>query len=165
MDGKTWKLSRWDRSVWWKILEWARGKIPDPLAVAEPTVRALAEMQARALMKARGKDTLEEDKLRYAAEAEIYEQRGQNLLRFSLDKQLVCLDVNAPEIASLVDSMEGSTFAMQTLLAKYQPLVTEDEAFELADAIGFGKPLAPVFRTAMGQPVAPSPGETKAPVG
>jgi hypothetical protein len=57
--------------------------------------------------------------------------------------------------------MQGSTYVVGLLLKAKHPDATEDDAFEIVNALDSG--LQHVFKRAMGKAVAPPPGETKAP--
>lgn len=160
--GRTWKLARWDRGVWWRILEWARGKVPDPLEAATPILERMAARQSKLTVDARSKPPAESVPL--LEEATIMERRAEQLLRMSLDKRMVYLSVNAPEIQALMDSLEGSTRVLWELLKVAQPDVTDDDAYGILQTLTGSataadpEPLRRILDTALGRQPAPAAG-------
>lgn len=107
--GRTWKLSRWERRVWWELLEWARPQIPDPV-----------ESIAKHL------DKLPPDVARYAVDKALAASR-------------IFLSINSPEVQSLIESLEGGVRTLYLLLREHQPEATEDDAYRIAISFGHEK--------------------------
>lgn len=100
--GRKWKLSRWERRIWWELLQWARPQIPDPV-----------ETIAKHL------DKLPDKLASYAVDKALAASR-------------TFLSVNSPEVDSLLESLEGMVKVLHLLLLEHQPSITEDEAYCLA---------------------------------
>lgn len=160
--GRTWKLARWDRGVWWRVLEWARGQVPDPLDAATAVIERMAGRQSRLQVEAKGKPPAESVPL--LEEATILERRAEQLLRIALDKRMVYLSVNAPEIQALMDSLEGSTRVLWELLKPAHGEVTDDDAYGILQHLTASgtaadpEPLRRVLDTALGRQPAPTAG-------
>lgn len=157
--GKTWTLGRWTRAVWWRVLEWARGQVPDPLDAVEATLERMATRQAKLLTEANAKETSPADGPRLREEAMVLERRGEQLLRAALDKRMVYLSVTSPEVQALTDSFEGSLKVIGELLREHHPKEAEggevDYAVLQAVTAKEGG-LKALFDTALGRaPAAP----------
>lgn len=160
--GQMWKLARWDRAIWWRLLAWARSQVPDPLEAAATIIERMAGRQSKLQVEARGKPPAESVPL--LEEATILERRSEQLLRIALDKRMAYLSVNAPEIQALIDSLEGSTRILWELLRPAHPAVTEDEAYGVLQTIlsratpADPLPMQRVMDTALGKQPAPPAG-------
>lgn len=105
-NGRTWKVARWDREVWWKLLQWARGHVSSPLdLVSKHLDRLCPEVQ------------------KYAVDR-------------TLEKADTFLSINSELVQSIVKSLEGSVRILWLLLTPYQPAATEDDAFQLVADLG-----------------------------
>lgn len=104
--GKTWKLARWERRVWWDLLAWARLKIPDPVDLIAGKLALMPEPIAK-----------------HAVDAALRASR-------------TFLSINSAEVQSLLASLEGSVYTVWLLLREHQPNVTEDEAYKVVLDIG-----------------------------
>jgi hypothetical protein len=104
--GRQWKVGRWTRRVWADFLAWAKPLVPDPLKVAK---RALAEFDP-------------------AFHAAIVER--------AVELSGEYLSVGSPQVGRLLDSVEGTVHVLWLLLKDGNPGVTEDDAFDLAAALG-----------------------------
>jgi hypothetical protein len=172
--GESFTLSRWDRAVWWQLLDWCRAMIPDPLAAVEPTILRLASEQARLAAIApppllmlpgaatvKPPDEAQVAKARQAQqEAQIIEHRASQLLSAALDKRLYFLSVNSPEVQALINSFEGSTKVLGLLLTKHHADLAEDDHFEIMRS---QTGLDTIFDTALGRAPGPAKGNALAP--
>jgi hypothetical protein len=104
--GRTWRVQRVERAVWSALLEWAKPRIPDPLAVAE---RMLARLPA---------------------------EHHKEIVRLGMEASAEYLSIGSPQVMRCVSSVEGMTHLMYLLLQKHQPGTTEDEAFAIIMEIG-----------------------------
>ena len=104
--GKSWRLSRWERRVWWELLDWARSKIPDPV---ETINKHLEKMPEKAV--------------KHAVEA-------------ALNASRTFLSITSPEVQAMLQSMEGMVKTMYLLLLEHQKDVTEDEAYAIVMGFG-----------------------------
>lgn len=125
--GKSWRIARWDRAAWRKILAWVATVLPDPR-------KAAAEFMAM----------LPPDS----------EQQKRELVAQALDEYQEHLSPTSPRVQAVLDSLDGGIKVLEILLKQYQPDVTEDVAYDLLMAYGL-EPMTELLKGAAG--VAPAP--------
>lgn len=135
VGSRSWTITRWDRSVWWDFLGWARTQIPDPLDAAEKVIAKLLERKADCLHRARAAD-LDGESARLHALADQFQAQADSVFQGAMDKRANFLSVNSPEVGSLLRSLEGSVKLLHLLIVQHQPKATLDDAYELAAALG-----------------------------
>lgn len=152
VGGKVYQLGRWDRSVWWDFLEWARSQLPDPLDGATKVIERLAEQQAAIEAQLANTKLDKDERSRLSKKANLLAQLCDRTLSAALDKRSTYLSVNSPEVQSLVKSMEGACYLFMLLLRKGSMTdATEDDALDLLKGCD-PDTLARIFQTAMGEP-------------
>lgn len=104
--GRRWTLSRWDRSIWRDLLEWAKPRVPDPVATAKRMMEALPE------------------------------KHHADIVSAALELTQQPLGIEHPGVQAVVWSMEGMAKLCHLLLRKHHPGVTEDEAWDVAQEVG-----------------------------
>jgi hypothetical protein len=129
----TWRLSRWDRGIMRRWLEWAADMLPDPLKKVRGVLLELAcEEQdlAADLEKARkAKDTVAEDK---AARLMIANRKVQdNITTKAVNDVSSHIGMNNPKVIGLLQSIEGASHLLELLLQKYHPGTTYAQAEEI----------------------------------
>ncbi len=105
-EGRKWHLSRWTRSVWAKMLEWARPRIPDPLEVAKRMMAMLPEEQQERVLSA------------------------------ALPMGCEPLHIGSRSVTIMVDSLEGTAHLTWLLMLDAHPDASEDLAFDIVLGIG-----------------------------
>lgn len=159
---RTYRLGRWDRSVWWEFLEWARTKLPDPLDGASKMIDTITEQQAdlEARMAKAGKD----DKAFYQRRIELLSKSADRVLSAALDKRAKYLSINSPEVQSLMSSLEGATYIVMLLMRKGDsPDATEEDAWGLVQDCS-PEELGKILTAAAGEVPPADPKNASAPV-
>ena len=125
--GRQWKFGRWDRSVWFEFLAWARTQLPNPLDKIRPVIEQLTSRQAALLAQNTEATT---------KEAELLAQHLDGIVRLAINESMSYLSVGSAPVADVVRSLEGTIKILWLLLRKHQPNVTEDDAFDIFDEVG-----------------------------
>ena len=107
--GRDWILSRWDRNIWAKFIEWAEPKIPDPRKQAADFLKMVP-----------------------ATDTETRDQ----IVRDALDRANVPVGVNHPGVLQLLNGMDGTIYIVHLLLKDKQPDSDLDDAYNLVLTVG-----------------------------
>jgi len=122
--GRRWKVGRWTMGVWRELLEWARPQIPNPLDAIAKHLNSFSL-----------------DAQKYAVDQ-------------ALDASRSFLSIGSPEIQSVLNSLEGGVRLLWLLLKTHQQNATEDDAYQVAMALGRDR-LAAILAAAMGKEGSP----------
>lgn len=104
--GQAWRFGRWERRVWWELLQWARPQVPNPLDLVKDVLPLLPPATAAAVAKE------------------------------AIAASRTFLSVLSPEVKALIGSLEGSTQIVYLLLKDHHPKVSEDDAFRIVLSLG-----------------------------
>jgi hypothetical protein len=114
--GRTYTLGRWTRAVWRGFVAWAKDQLPDPRVSAGVF---LAECLSRI-----PDDSTPERLL---------------IVKLAIDKATGFVGMDSPEVAGLLNTMDGGVKLLELLLKQHHPDVTEDDAYEIYTAVGGAK--------------------------
>lgn len=106
VNGKTYTLSRMTRKILNEWLEWAEPQLVNPLDVVKGHLDGFTKEQQDLIIK--------------------------EALKAARQRR----DVTSPEVQGFMSTPAGMTHLVQLLLKDHHPDVTEDEAFEVAQAKG-----------------------------
>lgn len=105
VGGKSYTLTRYDRAVLDKMTEWARARLPSPLAAIKDHLADLPRHLQDTAIKA------------------AVEMGGRKL------------SFDSPLIQEQMTTMDGGVKILSLLLAKHHPDLTEDKVVELVEAL------------------------------
>lgn len=108
--GQTWTVGRFDVDVWDALLEWAQGRIPNPLEDLKPILKELDP---------------------HAAIQLIREAQATRPTVLTLENELFQKAIDG--------TVEGKVYRFWLLLKKHHPEVTRQQAFEILQEIGESK--------------------------
>ena len=105
--GRTWTIGRWTISVWDRLLEWAKPRLPDPFQGLDKLVDKLPPDMAERIIK----------------EAQA--------------KAMLLVSINSPEILHVLDgTLEGRVRVLYELLRQHHPDITPNTVFEILTEVG-----------------------------
>lgn len=155
--GQTWKFSRWTRRVWMEFAEWAKTILPSPIDEATKGIDKLTLKDAEILRELRRKDMEEMATVQRANEEEAalakaqgrqpilkqpilmadgYKEMSSVVVDSAIEKAGCYLSFNSKELGSLIRSVPGVAYLFYLLLMLNHPGITEDDAFDISQAIG-----------------------------
>lgn len=130
--GTTWTFSRWELDKLDEWVDWARTKLPDPLAAATAQIERMMEEEDQRTQAA--KTDLEKTKLQawLARRAKIKDE----LVETAMQKATSHLDFGSAEIQSLLRSLRGLAQLAFLLLREHHPAITTEQAFGVVAELG-----------------------------
>ena len=154
--GQTWRASRFDMDVMDDFAQWAQGRLPDPIQVAEKQVERLAAEEYRLRQEKCGDEDARKARLHHL------QQQQERLTRMAMEKGTSYLAWDSPEMVAIRQSPRGAAQLMYLLLRTNHEGVTPQLALNIL--VGAKKDdLLRVMATIMGRPPKPAP--APAPVG
>lgn len=151
------RLSRWDRVIWDRFLDWCKVRSPDPVEAVSRSIDKLVLKDAEIFRELMRRDMEEEAKAKAEGRAPVlvadkFQATHTQLLDKVVDKVASRLGVNSPEVQAMVWSPSGSAYLLYLLLQRHQPQITEDEGLGIYDELSQSRPqeIQRVFRVAQG---------------
>jgi hypothetical protein len=139
--GQAWTFARWERSVHQEFSTWAQSILPDPLDVVSRNLDKIALKDAAILRQLQIDDLAEtkkaaEEKRPAILMARQYKPFADHISELALQRAGLYLGFGSPEVTSLINTAEGSSYLVFLLLKRHHPDVTLDKAFAVMVALG-----------------------------
>ena len=145
--GQRWRFGRWTLRVLDDWTEWARTQLPNPI---DEAAAAIERMEA-------------DEEKRKITDPKLLARRNKikdELVTAAIRQASSYLAFSAPEVQSLLNSPRGGAHLVRELLKGNHPDITEEKAFDLAQAMGMEE-MERVMLTTSGK--APPGGNGQAP--
>ncbi len=153
--GRTWKVSRWSLDRMDDFRDWAATQLPDPLEIAE---KALLRHQRQAWQIGNDKSLPDEERAFLLA---ANQERQERLARLAMEQATGYLSFLSPQVRTLLFDPRGSARLFLTLLREHQPEVTEEQAYQIGEAVG-SKEQERIMAVTMGKGAGGGNGEAPA---
>ncbi len=138
--GQDWTFSRWTRAVHQAYSEWAQNMLPDPIERVTRSLDKVALKDAAIIRQLQIDDLAETKKAKEENRPAIlmapqYTPFADVMTKQAINKAGCYTGFGSPEIASLINSPEGTSYLFYLLLKPKHKDITPDQAYDVMLAL------------------------------